>query len=54
MTEEIKHNNQLLAIIISHKFDEKGIHFFTPEWIIPAFGLYANLIVIILAAKYKI
>lgn len=31
MIEEIRNNNQLLAIIISHRFDEKGIHFFTPD-----------------------
>lgn len=31
MIEHIIHNNQLLAIIISNKFDEKGIHFFTPN-----------------------
>ncbi|MGL5806500.1 MAG: cupin domain-containing protein [Xenococcaceae cyanobacterium] len=29
--EEIKHNDNLLAIIISSKFDEPGIHFFTPD-----------------------
>ncbi|MDD5570108.1 MAG: hypothetical protein PHD97_03025 [Bacteroidales bacterium] len=31
MIIEIKHNNQLLAIIISHKYSEPGIHFFTPN-----------------------
>ena len=31
MIEEIKHNNQLLAIIISDKFSTPGIHFFTPN-----------------------
>ena len=29
--EYIKHNEQILAIIISHNFKEKGIHFFTPN-----------------------
>ena len=29
--EYIKHNEQILAIIISHNFNEKGIHFFTPN-----------------------
>jgi hypothetical protein len=28
---EIKNNNQLLAIIISNKYSEPGIHFFTPN-----------------------
>jgi hypothetical protein len=31
MIQEIKHNDQLLAIIISHKYSEPGIHFFTPD-----------------------
>jgi hypothetical protein len=31
MIEEIKSNNQLLAIIISNKYSEPGIHFFTPD-----------------------
>lgn len=31
MLQEIKHNNQLLAIIISNKYAESGIHFFTPD-----------------------
>lgn len=31
MIEEIKHDNQLLAIIISSKYSESGIHFFTPD-----------------------
>ncbi|HTK18915.1 MAG TPA: hypothetical protein VL442_05370 [Mucilaginibacter sp.] len=31
MLERITHNNQLLAIIISHHFDQPGIHFFTPN-----------------------
>ena len=31
MIQEIKHNNQLLAIIISNKYAEPGIHFFTPD-----------------------
>lgn len=31
MIEEIKYQEQLLAIIISNKFDERGIHFFTPN-----------------------
>lgn len=29
--EYIKHGEQILAIVISHKFSEKGIHFFTPD-----------------------
>ena len=29
--EYIKHNNQILAILIGNKFNEKGIHFFTPD-----------------------
>lgn len=31
MIKEIKHNNQLLAIIILNKYSEPGIHFFTPD-----------------------
>jgi mannose-6-phosphate isomerase-like protein (cupin superfamily) len=31
MPQEITHNNQLLAIIISNKYSEPGIHFFTPD-----------------------
>ena len=31
MIQEIKHNNQLLSIIISNKYAEPGIHFFTPD-----------------------
>ena len=31
MIQEIKHNNQLLAIIISNRYSEPGIHFFTPD-----------------------
>ncbi|BAY46299.1 hypothetical protein SAMD00079811_39070 [Scytonema sp. HK-05] len=31
MIEQILHHNQLLALIISQKFDKPGIHFFTPN-----------------------
>lgn len=31
MIEKIVHNEELLAIIISNKFSEPGIHFFTPD-----------------------
>ena len=31
MSQEIKHNNQILAIIVSNKYSEPGIHFFTPN-----------------------
>jgi mannose-6-phosphate isomerase-like protein (cupin superfamily) len=31
MIKEIKHQSQLLALIISNKFKESGIHFFTPN-----------------------
>lgn len=31
MLEYITHENLLLALIISHKFDRQGIHFFTPN-----------------------
>jgi len=30
MVEKIEHGKQLLAIIVSHKFSQEGIHFFTP------------------------
>jgi mannose-6-phosphate isomerase-like protein (cupin superfamily) len=30
MVETITHGGQLLAIIISHRFSEPGVHFFTP------------------------
>lgn len=30
MVEAIKKDNLILAIIVSHKFNEDGIHFFTP------------------------
>jgi mannose-6-phosphate isomerase-like protein (cupin superfamily) len=30
VVEEIKDNNQILAIIVRSDFDQKGIHFFTP------------------------
>ena len=29
--EYIKEKEQILAIVISHEFNEKGIHFFTPD-----------------------
>jgi|ERR1035437_1585460 mannose-6-phosphate isomerase-like protein (cupin superfamily) len=29
--EEIRHNNEILAIIISHDFNKDGISFFTPD-----------------------
>ncbi len=29
--EYVKHKDQIQAIIISNKFNEKGIHFFTPD-----------------------
>lgn len=28
---EISHQNELLALIISHRFNQPGIHFFTPH-----------------------
>ncbi|MFM6037772.1 MAG: hypothetical protein ACKPBC_09400 [Sphaerospermopsis kisseleviana] len=28
---EISHQNELLALIISHRFNQPGIHFFTPD-----------------------
>lgn len=31
MVEYIKHNEQLLGIIIKNSFREEGIHFFTPD-----------------------
>lgn len=31
MLEQIVHDNQLLAVIISHRFSQPGIHFFTPS-----------------------
>ena len=31
MIEKITNQEQLLAIIISHRFNESGIHFFTPD-----------------------
>lgn len=31
MIENIKHNDELLAIIIYNSFDKPGIHFFTPN-----------------------
>ena len=31
MIEEITHNNHLLALIISHKFNDPGVHFFTED-----------------------
>jgi hypothetical protein len=31
MIEEINHKDQLLSIIVSSKFNEAGIHFFTPN-----------------------
>jgi mannose-6-phosphate isomerase-like protein (cupin superfamily) len=31
MLEQIIHNDQLLAIILSYRFHEDGIHFFTPN-----------------------
>ena len=31
MQFEIKHDNKLLAIIISNQYNESGIHFFTPD-----------------------
>ena len=31
MIEHIIHNGVLLAIIISHRFQESGVHFFTPD-----------------------
>lgn len=31
MLQEIKHNDKILAIIVSNKYSEPGIHFFTPN-----------------------
>jgi mannose-6-phosphate isomerase-like protein (cupin superfamily) len=31
MLEQITYHNQLLALIVSQKFDKPGIHFFTPN-----------------------
>ncbi len=31
MIQEITHHRRLLALIISHKFQEPGVHFFTPN-----------------------
>lgn len=31
MVEKVVHNGKLLAIIVSHSFQENGIHFFTPD-----------------------
>ncbi|MGB4333619.1 MAG: hypothetical protein WBJ41_02075 [Chromatiaceae bacterium] len=31
MVETIQYNGQLLALILSHRFQEPGIHFFTPD-----------------------
>ena len=31
MIESITYHNQLLALIVGHKFEETGIHFFTPN-----------------------
>jgi hypothetical protein len=31
MFEEIVHNRELLAIVVSNNFDKEGIHFFTPD-----------------------
>lgn len=31
MVEQIIHQNQLLALIVSHRFNQPGIHFFTPD-----------------------
>lgn len=31
MLEQITHNDQLLALILSHRFHQDGIHFFTPD-----------------------
>jgi len=31
MLEQITHHNQLLALIVSHRFNQPGIHFFTPN-----------------------
>jgi mannose-6-phosphate isomerase-like protein (cupin superfamily) len=31
MIDSISHQGQLLALILSHRFQEPGIHFFTPD-----------------------
>jgi mannose-6-phosphate isomerase-like protein (cupin superfamily) len=31
MVEQITHQEQLLALIVSHRFNQPGIHFFTPN-----------------------
>ena len=31
MIENITYHNQLLALIVSHRYNEPGIHFFTPN-----------------------
>ena len=31
MIQKIIHNSQLLALIVSHKFNEAGVHFFTED-----------------------
>ena len=31
MIEQIVHSNQLLALIVSHKFSKEGVHFFTDD-----------------------
>ncbi len=31
MIESLTNGDQLLAVIVSHRFNEKGIHFFTPN-----------------------
>ncbi len=31
MVEQITHNGELLAVIVSHRYSEPGIHFFTPD-----------------------
>jgi len=31
MISEIRHQGQMLALIVSHQFSEPGIHFFTPN-----------------------
>lgn len=31
MFTEIRHNDEIVAIIISHRFESPGIHFFTPN-----------------------
>jgi mannose-6-phosphate isomerase-like protein (cupin superfamily) len=31
MIEEIHYRGQMLALIVSHRFDKPGVHFFTPD-----------------------